>query len=76
MCDRAVFYSCTHGKIDMCKTPIAKRRCPRESHTLSMSRDLYSSSSTRHEKIRNTMPYIMLPDVRTTFSMSEKIQSH
>ena len=72
MSDRAVFYSYVHEQIETCNTPITKRRHPRESHTLAMTHNLHSSSSTRYEKIRNTMPCIMLPDVRTTFSMSEK----
>ena len=72
MSDRAAFCSHVREKIEIHNTPIAKRRHPRESHTLAMAHNLHSSSSTRHEKIRNTVPQMMLPDARIMFSMSEK----
>ena len=67
-----LLYSCIAGQMEIHETKRPQQRYPNDSCTMIMAHSLYLSSSTQFKKIRKSLPFIFLPDVRTLYSLSEK----
>ena len=67
-----VFYAYIAEQIQIHETKSSERRCPNDSYTMAMAHALHMHGSTRHKNIRKNLPFEMMPDVRTIFSLSEK----
>ena len=67
-----LFYSCIAEQMEMHETKSSQRRYPNDSYTMTMAHSIHFSSSTQYEKIRKSLPFAIMPDVRTSHSLSEK----
>jgi len=68
----STFYKFQNEQIIMNNTTFVKRVYPENSFTVTCGFQLHNKSSNHYEKIRKSIPFILLPDKRTLFDINQK----